>query len=1620
MRARFSMSAYAFVVMLGLIALCLPKLSLAQDISGFVSDDFSATQLDTITWSVIDPRGDSSVSVDENQLRITVPAGTNHDMPNNGDNTSARVMQSIFNTDFELDVKFESPVQAGQIQGIIVEQEAGTYLVLNVYHNGIETRVQSIAYTNNVSGNKLEKVIADAAPIYLRVKREGNTWTHYFSYDGIIWNAARVLTSTLIPNSAGVLAGNFGGANAPEHTAIVDYMFSTATPVEPEDGEVIADNSGPYIRDIKKLAGANQFQVLWETDEAATSTIEYGTTSGYGATVDSTSFTDSHDLVVTGLSADTTYHFRLRSTDQAGNETVSEDFTISVSSNPYLDLWYGANPTFGLLGSNAQRWINIPGHVSGANTITSLEYSLNGALMQPLSLGADGLRLQDNNDFNADIEDVDLFSGANSLAITATDNAGNQTTESLALNYVTGNTWPLPYTINWSTVAKIENAAQIVDGAWELTGNGLRTRQTGYDRAIAIGDISWENYEVTVPVTLHGVDQNCFINLASNPCNGGPLVGVLMRWQGHHVTFIQPNWEWRPLGALGAYRWFKLNNRAETEPGLFMLDGGGLITDRDLQQAFPVGTTHIFKIRAESVPSGQSQYKVKMWPQGQAEPSQWDIEQTQEIGTSNSNGSLLLIAHYADATFGNVTVTSLDGTDTDSDGVRDSLDNCIEQSNADQYDSDGDGFGNRCDADIALPNDNVVNLTDFSKFRAAFGATAPLTAAQEDADFNGDGTVNLSDFSIFRSGFGKAPGPSCCGGGDVTPPVISNVQAAVTDTTVTITWNTNEAATSAVNYGLSTGYGSNASNPGLVTSHSITLTNLLPGTLYHFQASSTDANSNAANGSDATFTTNAGAETTPPVISNVQAAVTDSTATITWNTNEAATSAVNYGLSTGYGSNASNPGLVTSHSITLTNLLPGTLYHFQASSTDANSNAANGSDVTFTTNAGADTTPPVISNVQVVVTDSTATITWNTNEAATSAVNYGLSTGYGSNASNPGLVTSHSITLTNLLPGTLYHFQAISTDANSNAANGSDATFTTNAGAETTPPVISNVQAAVTDSTATITWITNEATSSLVEYGVDTNYGMSSGNPALVVAHNANLNSLVSGSPYHYRITATDASGNITIGEDQTFTTSSTNFPSGLVFSVPMHEGAGNTVFDNSGNSQNGTLVNGPAWAGTTLSFDGVNDYVNMGNLDIPGSALTLMGRVRADNLANCAAYDCRIISKAAGTATDDHYFMVSPIQVGSETRLRFRLKTNGITSTLVASSGDLQNNVWVHFAAVYDGANMLLYQDGVLVGSLPKTGSIDTDNTVALWLGGNPPAAAVRPWDGSISDVMVYNQPLTAQQIVDLIGSTNSSPVFTSTPVTTSIVGEAYSYNIVATDQDSADVLSISSPTLPNWLSFIDNGQGRATLSGNPPATGSYPVVLQVTDQNNAVAQQSFTIVVLDSSAATNLLVFDWNTPVTQAQRGFPWNDPPMASANGNWIAPINYAEGRIYLRAEIRSQPVAQTNRLQFCMWQYDFTLETCSSMRTVEGTPGNVVEWSQPIQNMWKLDGNPMDWANPRQRYGVAIKNASGLPVSNFSGWEWNGEDPTLWYPLDMRFTVVVVPKGGTFSGWDNFVN
>ncbi|MFK8014114.1 MAG: thrombospondin type 3 repeat-containing protein [Gammaproteobacteria bacterium] len=90
--------------------------------------------------------------------------------------------------------------------------------------------------------------------------------------------------------------------------------------------------------------------------------------------------------------------------------------------------------------------------------------------------------------------------------------------------------------------------------------------------------------------------------------------------------------------------------------------------------------------------------------------------------------------------------------DDDADSLRNFVDNCTQIANEDQRDTNGDGFGNACDAD--LNNDGVINVVDLGLLRSVF------FTADADADLNGDGVVNVVDLGLLRAAFFSAPGPS--------------------------------------------------------------------------------------------------------------------------------------------------------------------------------------------------------------------------------------------------------------------------------------------------------------------------------------------------------------------------------------------------------------------------------------------------------------------------------------------------------------------------------------------------------------------------------------------------------------------------------------------------------------------------------------------------------------------------------------------------------------------------------------------------------------------------------------------------------------------------------------------
>jgi len=380
-------------------------------------------------------------------------------------------------------------------------------------------------------------------------------------------------------------------------------------------------------------------------------------------------------------------------------------------------------------------------------------------------------------------------------------------------------------------------------------------------------------------------------------------------------------------------------------------------------------------------------------------------------------------------------------------------------------------------------------------------------------------------------------------GQDIIPPIISSVTSgSVTSSSGRITWTTNELSNSQVEYGTTTTYGtSSILDASLATSHTVDLTGLSPSTLYHYRVKSKDPSNNLAMSSDATFTTSAASDVTPPNISGVGTSNTTSTSvSINWTTNEAGDSQVEYGPTTAYenGSTTLNTSLVTSHSVGLTGLIASTTYHYRVKSRDGAGNLATGSDSNFTTSSPPDTTAPIISSIMNSTPTTTGTtVSWLTNELSNSVVEYGITTSYGTTSSDSSSVLSHSVSLSGLSSGTLYHYRVKSTDPSGNLATSSDNTFTTQVTPDITPPVISNLQPSGIFPAGTtqviLSCITNELAT--VKYGdtLGTTYDLLPGTFSTTggTTHSVVVTGLVDGTTYKYYIKARDVAGNANTGD---------------------------------------------------------------------------------------------------------------------------------------------------------------------------------------------------------------------------------------------------------------------------------------------------------------------------------------------------------------------------------------------------------------------------------------------------------------------------------------------------------
>ncbi|OGS27642.1 MAG: hypothetical protein A2297_00200 [Elusimicrobia bacterium RIFOXYB2_FULL_48_7] len=166
------------------------------------------------------------------------------------------------------------------------------------------------------------------------------------------------------------------GVGLESSTTTSSGQYAAAPPPPDTTGPVI---SGVFAQGITTGGAA----IIWTTDEASTSQVEYGKTTGYGkASIEDISLTLNHNAVLTGLTANTLYHFRVISIDASTNETVSADYTFTtLPETQQISETIHAYPNPYNLSNGSSMKFRAAGAVSSEVSI----YTISGRLIKKLS-----------------------------------------------------------------------------------------------------------------------------------------------------------------------------------------------------------------------------------------------------------------------------------------------------------------------------------------------------------------------------------------------------------------------------------------------------------------------------------------------------------------------------------------------------------------------------------------------------------------------------------------------------------------------------------------------------------------------------------------------------------------------------------------------------------------------------------------------------------------------------------------------------------------------------------------------------------------------------------------------------------------------------------------------------------------------------------------------------------------------------------------------------------------------------------------------------------------------------------------------------------------------------------
>ena len=195
------------------------------------------------------------------------------------------------------------------------------------------------------------------------------------------------------------------------------------------------------------------------------------------------------------------------------------------------------------------------------------------------------------------------------------------------------------------------------------------------------------------------------------------------------------------------------------------------------------------------------------------------------------------------------------------------------------------------------------------------------------------------------------------------------------------------------------------------------------------------------------------------------------------------------------------------------------------------------------------------------------------------------------------------------------------------------------------------------------------------------------------------------------------------------------------------YPGTGTLWSDLSGNGNNGTMVNGVTYStanGGVMSFDGVNDFVNVGSINAATNELTISCWFKSPVVNQNRA----IIAKwKTSTETDNSYCLLN--ETPTQNKFSFMVyQANNAVAIIIAQDFTILPNTWYHITATAANGVLSIYVNGVKSANTATYNGTIKQTTRPTMIGKLRIEDALYISNAQINEPLIYTRALTTEEV--------------------------------------------------------------------------------------------------------------------------------------------------------------------------------------------------------------------------------------------------------------------------------